>query len=68
LHKELPWNDGALSSLEEVLEALPMLVRISAAKRLRDAAERNARHLGHENVQEADVAWAKTAALEGVAA
>jgi chlorophyllide a reductase subunit Z len=68
LHKELPWDASALSSLEDVLQALPMLVRISAAKRLRDAAERNARHLGHENVQELDVAFARTAALDGVAA
>jgi chlorophyllide a reductase subunit Z len=40
---ELPWSDEARSLLEELLEAQPLLVRISAAKRLRDEAEAAAR-------------------------
>jgi chlorophyllide a reductase subunit Z len=50
LHKELPWTDDAKAAFDEIVEALPVLVRISAAKRLRDAAERDARDLGDETV------------------
>jgi chlorophyllide a reductase subunit Z len=45
-HVELPWDAEASSALDDVLEAQPVLVRISAAKRLRDAAERAAREAG----------------------
>ena len=50
MHKELPWTDDAKFAFDEIVEALPMLVRISAAKRLRDAAEKDARDLGDETV------------------
>jgi 3,8-divinyl chlorophyllide a/chlorophyllide a reductase subunit Z len=40
---ELPWNDAARAVLDELLEAQPLLVRISAAKRLREQAEAAAR-------------------------
>ncbi len=43
LHQELPWSDGAQQMFEELVSAKPVLVRISAAKRLRDSAERAAR-------------------------
>jgi chlorophyllide a reductase subunit Z len=43
LHSELVWNEEAKAALDRILEAQPVLVRISAAKRLRDAAERQAR-------------------------
>ncbi len=39
LHRELPWSEEAKVLLEDCLERQPVLVRISAAKRLRDAAE-----------------------------
>jgi chlorophyllide a reductase subunit Z len=45
-HVELPWEADALSALDALIEAQPVLVRISAAKRLRDAAERAARQAG----------------------
>jgi chlorophyllide a reductase subunit Z len=46
LHQELPWNDEAKTVFDELCESFPILIRISAAKRLRDAAEKDARELG----------------------
>lgn len=51
LHRELPWSDEAKALLDAILEKQPVLVRISAAKRMRDAAEARARHDGDERVQ-----------------
>ena len=44
------WDADAQRLLDQVLEREPVLVRISAAKRLRDAAERDARELGDAEV------------------
>jgi len=49
-HDELAWDDDAKSLFDELVEAQPVLVRISAAKRLRDTAERTARSRGREKV------------------
>jgi len=43
---EIVWTQDAKELLDELLEAQPVLVRISAAKRLRDQAERVARAAG----------------------
>jgi chlorophyllide a reductase subunit Z len=45
-HVELPWEADAKGALDALIDAQPVLVRISAAKRLRDAAERAARQAG----------------------
>jgi chlorophyllide a reductase subunit Z len=50
LHRELEWSAEAKARLDELVEAAPLVARISAAKRLRDAAEREARRAGEAEV------------------
>lgn len=50
LHRELRWTDAAKRVLDELVSAEPLLVRISAAKLLRDAAERGALEAGEDRV------------------
>jgi chlorophyllide a reductase subunit Z len=50
LHRELRWTPEAKQLLDDLVAAEPVLVRISAAKRLRDAAERAARQAGEDQV------------------
>jgi chlorophyllide a reductase subunit Z len=59
-HEEIPWEEDAKTALDDLVNAQPVLVRISAAKRLRDAAERQARTTGEERVTARCLAEAAT--------
>ncbi|MEQ1615951.1 MAG: chlorophyllide a reductase subunit Z [Hyphomicrobiaceae bacterium] len=61
---ELPWDEDAKEALDAAVEALPVLVRISAAKRLRDTCERTARQAGERRVDAARVARSRLVLLE----
>ena len=65
---QLPWDDEARIAFDRLVEDQPVLIRISAAKRLRDAAERRARTAGHNRVTTETLASARTSLLEGQAA
>nr|WP_298929767.1 chlorophyllide a reductase subunit Z [uncultured Erythrobacter sp.] len=47
---EVSWDDAAKTKLDKLVEAQPVLIRISAAKRMRDAAEHTARTRGQDTV------------------
>ncbi|KAB0680320.1 chlorophyllide a reductase subunit Z [Aureimonas leprariae] len=64
LTQELPWDADALRAMDAAIEAEPVLVRISAAKRLRDGAEGAARRAGENRVAAARVAEALRAGRE----
>jgi chlorophyllide a reductase subunit Z len=51
LDAALAWEDEAEAALETLVAREPILVRISAAKHLRDAAERTARGDGAAQVE-----------------
>ena len=53
--QDIAWDADAKSFLDEWLERQPVLVRISAAKRLRDGAEAHARKQGSATVAEENV-------------
>lgn len=66
LHDTLPWDEDARRLLDELVDAQPILVRISAAKRLRDAAEQNARAHGETRVGMARVAALSSSGGPGI--
>jgi chlorophyllide a reductase subunit Z len=68
IHAELPWDDDAKDAFDRIIEEQPILIRISAAKRLRDAAERTARQAGETRVSARRLALAQPFIKEGHAA
>ena len=50
MHRELTWKDEAQAELDKLVAQMPVLIRISAAKRLRDATEIHTRQLGLDEV------------------
>ncbi len=67
-HGEIAWDDAAKAAFDKFIDAQPVLVRISAAKRLRDAAERLARADGADRVTPKRLARAQINIFEGQSA
>jgi chlorophyllide a reductase subunit Z len=68
LERQLDWDGDARAALDELVDRQPILTRISAAKRLRDAAEARARGEGVQRVSQDHVRSATHALMEGQSA
>ncbi len=66
--RPVEWTQGAREKLDEIVNDQPILIRISVAKRLRDQAERAARNVGHDMVEEDHVIQARNSVMEGATA
>jgi chlorophyllide a reductase subunit Z len=66
--RPLPWEEEAQALLARLVQAEPVLVQISAAKRLRDRAELEARRAGDARVTPDRVDAAHAALRSGVSA
>jgi chlorophyllide a reductase subunit Z len=61
----IPWDDAAHAALDAYVDTEPFLLRISAAKRARERAERDARAAGEERVSASRVQRSLAALREG---
>ncbi len=68
LEDTMPWDDAAQAAFDAYLETQPFLVRISAAKRLRDRVEQDVRRAGESRVTAERVEGARAALEQGRAA
>ena len=68
VHTEIAWDDAAKAAFDKIIDSQPVLVRISAAKRLRDAAERLARTEGADRVTPTRLTRAHATVFEGQSA
>jgi chlorophyllide a reductase subunit Z len=60
-----PWDADAQELLDEIVSNEPVLVQISAAKRLRDRAERDARKANEDRITAARVSKSRDAMRQG---
>jgi chlorophyllide a reductase subunit Z len=65
LPAEVTWEDDARMLLDDLIESQPVLIRISAAKRLRDLAEHETRAAGARSVtrERVDRAYARESGI-----
>lgn len=66
--RSMPWSTEAQTDLDRIVEAQPVLVRISAAKNLRDAAETIAQNENADRVDQSHVERARLQVVTGKAA